>query len=109
MGKRGMHHADRVRRPTRGSRSSASATSITTRLDAAAAKLGIVKERHRRRGAGQASCKPDVFCFCTPPDVRLPLIKLGIDSGAKLIAFEKPVAMTSAEGLAIKRAIDTAG
>ena len=44
--------------------------------------------------------KPDVFCFCTPPNVRLPLIEIGIASGAKLIAFEKPVAMTSAEGLA---------
>ena len=53
--------------------------------------------------------KPDVFCFCTPPSVRLPLIEIGIGSGAKLIAFEKPVAMTSAEGLAIKQALDAAG
>ena len=50
-----------------------------------------------------------MFCFCTPPDVRLPLVLAGIDSGARLIAFEKPVAMTSAEGMAIKQAIDTAG
>ena len=53
--------------------------------------------------------KPDVFCFCTPPDVRLPLVELGIRSGAKLIAFEKPVAMSSSEGLAIKQALDGAG
>ena len=52
--------------------------------------------------------KPDVFCFCTPPDVRLPLIQMGIASGAKLIAFEKPVAMTSAEGMAIKDALEAA-
>jgi predicted dehydrogenase len=53
--------------------------------------------------------KPDVFCFCTPPGVRLPLVEIGIRSGAKLIAFEKPVALTSSEGLAIKQALDAAG
>ena len=42
--------------------------------------------------------KPDLFCFCTLPNLRLPFVTLGIEVGAKLIAFEKPVAMSSAEG-----------
>ena len=50
--------------------------------------------------------KPDVFCFCTPPNVRLPMIKIGIDSGAKLIAFEKPVALTSAEQFTVRDLLD---
>ena len=59
--------------------------------------LAAVKSEHRRAKLVE-EVRPDVFCFCTPPNVRLPLIELGIESGAKLIAFEKPVAMTSAEG-----------
>ena len=37
------------------------------------------------------------------------MVEIGIESGAQLIAFEKPVAMTSAEGLAIKKALERAG
>ena len=46
--------------------------------------------------------KPDVFCFCTHPSIRLPLLELGVSCGAKLIAFEKPLAATSLEALKIK-------
>jgi predicted dehydrogenase len=46
-----------------------------------------------------------VFCFCTLPTVRSQLIRIGIENGAKLIAFEKPVALTSREGLAVKEAL----
>ena len=52
--------------------------------------------------------KPDVFCFCTLPSIRSEMIGIGVNCGAKLIAFEKPVAMTSTEGMAIKRALDAA-
>jgi predicted dehydrogenase len=55
------------------------------------------------------SLKPDVFCFCTMPHLREPFIKMGIDGGAKLIAFEKPVADSSAAGLAVKKLIDDSG
>jgi predicted dehydrogenase len=48
-----------------------------------------------------AALRPDVFCFCTPPRVRLELIKTAIAHDAKLIAFEKPVALTSAEAFAV--------
>ncbi len=46
--------------------------------------------------------KPDVFCFCTLPSIRSEMIRIGVECGAKLIAFEKPVALTSWEGLEIK-------
>lgn len=36
--------------------------------------------------------QPDVFCFCTPPSVRLPMVRLGVEHGCRLIAFEKPMA-----------------
>ena len=52
---------------------------------------------------------PDVFCFCTPPAVRLALVRSGIAAGARLIAFEKPMAMSMAEALEIRTAVQTAG
>lgn len=53
-----------------------------------------------------AKLKPDVFCFCTLPNIRTNMIQAGIDCGAKLIAFEKPVALTSQEGFAIKKMLE---
>ncbi len=53
--------------------------------------------------------KPDVFCFCTLPNIRKDFIQLAVDCGAKIIAFEKPVALTSEEGLAIKKIVDASG
>jgi predicted dehydrogenase len=41
--------------------------------------------------------KPDVLCFATLPEVRLPLIELGLRHGVKAIAFEKPMATELAE------------
>ena len=55
------------------------------------------------------SVKPDVFCFCTLPGLRKDMIRIGIESGAKLIAFEKPVATTSAEAMEIKTMLDRSG
>ena len=106
-GKRGIHHAAAFAANPRFELVGISDTD-QQRLDAATAKLGDVTANLDAR-ALSAAVKPDVFCFCTPPHVRLPLIKIGIESGAQLIAFEKPVAMTSAEGMAIKQALDTAG
>ena len=47
------------------------------------------------------SIKPDVFCICTPPTVRIEMIRTGIECGSGLIALEKPIALTSIEGLKI--------
>ena len=107
MGKRGMHHATAFAASPRFELVGISSRD-PKRLEAAAAKFGDVKKSPDARRLAE-DVKPDVFCFCTPPDVRLPLVEAGIASGAKLVAFEKPVAMTSAEGLAVKNALDRAG
>jgi predicted dehydrogenase len=56
-----------------------------------------------------AATKPDVFCFCTPPTVRLPLIKLGVTHGVKLIAYEKPMATNMTEALEIHKLLTESG
>lgn len=107
MGKRGMHHA-----ATFFANKRFQVVGICDidqkRLADAAAKLGHPKTS-TDAGALAKELKPDLFCFCTLPHLRLPFIKIGIESGAKLIAFEKPVAMTSAEGLQIKQTLNQAG
>lgn len=78
------------------------------KLDAAAAKLGIpVKGTDAAEVAG--AVKPDVFCFCTLPTIRAGMIRTGIASGAKLIAMEKPVALTSTEGMEIRKLLQASG
>ena len=106
MGKRGMHHATAFASNSRFELVGI-ASRDAQRLAAAASKLGSVRTSTDVRALA-AELKPDVFCFCTPPGVRLPLIEIGVQAGAKLIAFEKPVAMTSAEGMAIKQTLDQA-
>lgn len=56
-----------------------------------------------------AATKPDVFCFCTPPAVRLPLIKLGVENGVKLIAYEKPMATNMTEAIEIRDLLRSSG
>ena len=107
MGKRGMHHAQTFAANPRFEL--AGICDIDpARLAAAAPKLGNPKTS---TDASQLAkeLQADVFCFCTLPNLRLPLIQLGIATGAKLIAFEKPVAMSSTEGIAIKQALHAAG
>ncbi len=53
--------------------------------------------------------KPDVFCFCTLPDIRSQMIEIAIEAGVKFIAFEKPVALTTIEGEKIKEMINVSG
>ena len=107
MGKRGMHHATAFAANPRFDLAGISSRD-QTRLAAAAAKLGDVKSSRDTQALAK-EVRPDVFCFCTPPAVRLPLVRAGIDSGAKLIAFEKPIALTSAEGIAVKQSLEAAG
>src|SRR3954463_4230384 len=107
MGKRGVHHATAFAANKRFELAGV-ASRDQKRLDAAVSNLGTVQSS-RDASRLAAGVKPGVFCFCTPPDVRLPLFQLGIAGGAKLIAFEKPVAMTSAEGMAIKHALEASG
>src|SRR5262245_25794208 len=100
MGKRGMHHATAFNANPRFQ-----VTGIcdidSKRLAEAGAKLGNPKQSTDAAALAR-SIKPDVFCFCTMPHLRTPFIQAAIDGGAKLIAFEKPVALTSAELMTIK-------
>src|SRR5574342_1168578 len=107
MGKRGMHHT--LAFQADGRFEVAGVCDVDqSRLDAAAAQLGApVKGLDAAQVA--AAVKPDVFCFCTMPTVRSQLIRVGIENGAKLIAFEKPVAMNSIEGLKVKKLLDESG
>ncbi len=47
--------------------------------------------------------KPDIFVFATPPAIRLPLIKLGVEHGVKLISYEKPMSTNFAEAQEIMK------
>jgi predicted dehydrogenase len=104
MGKRGLHHGTAFHANPRFQ-----VVGICdidkARLEAAAPKIGDPKIS-TDAAALAGELKPDIFCFCTLPNLRLPMIKIGIESGARLIAFEKPVAMNSSEGLEIKKALD---
>jgi len=100
MGKRGMHHA--LAFQSNGRFEVAGVCDVDkTRLDPAAAKFGGVAGTDAFQVASKV--KPDVFCFCTLPKLRTEMIRIGIESGARLIAFEKPVALNSREGMEVKR------
>ena len=104
MGKRGVHHATAFNANPKF-RVVGLCDIDQKRLDDAAPKLGN-PEKSLDASALSRKLKPDLFCFCTLPHLRLDFIKMGIESGARLIAFEKPVAMTSTEGLQIKVELD---
>jgi predicted dehydrogenase len=107
MGKRGMHHAAAFNANPRFQ-----VTGIcdidAARLESAAAKLGNPQRGTDAAALGRA-LKPDVFCFCTLPHLRTPFIRAAVEGGAKLIAFEKPVALTSAELFTLRDLIRQSG
>lgn len=107
LGKRGLHHATHF-----NAHPKFKVTGICDidpkRLEDAAAKLGNPAKGSDAMALAK-SVKPDVFCFCTLPSLRIPMIQAAVESGARLIAFEKPVALTSAELFAIRELIEKAG
>jgi len=107
MGKRGKHHAFTFNDHERF-KVAAICDISQDALDAASPQLGNPK-MGTDAAALAAEVKPDVFCFCTHPTLRKPLIQVGIDCGAQLIAFEKPVAPSSAEAMEIKAMLEKAG
>jgi predicted dehydrogenase len=107
LGKRGMHHAATFQ--ANGRFEVAGICDLDqARLDAAAARLNAPAKGTDAREVASL-VKPDVFCFCTLPNLRAGMIRAGIESGARLIAFEKPVALTSAEGFEIRRMLQESG
>jgi len=106
MGKRGMHHAQAFQANPRFA--VVGVCDIDpARLDAAAAKFGAAKGANALEVASKV--KPDVFCFCTLPNLRIDMIRAGIQSGARLIAFEKPVALNTREGFEVRRLLLESG
>ena len=107
VGKRGMHHAAAFKANPRFELVGLCDID-PARLSAAAAKLGNVPTGTDAAALAMAA-KPDVFCFCTLPNLRLDMIRAGVKSGAKLVAFEKPVALSSAEAMEVRKMLDASG
>jgi predicted dehydrogenase len=107
LGKRGMHHALAFQANPRFELAGI-ANAGAARREAAAAKLGVATAGSDAAQVA-AQVRPDVFCFCTPPHVRLEMIRTGIQSGARLIAMEKPIALTSTEAFAIREMVRQSG
>ena len=106
-GKRGMHHAAAFQANSRFEL--AGVCDIDeARLAAAAGKLGVTAKSTDARQLA-LELRPDVFCFCTLPGVRSAMVRIGIDCGARLVAMEKPVALTSAEGMQVRDMLEAAG
>jgi predicted dehydrogenase len=107
LGKRGRHHAAAFRANPRFE-----LAGIASRDPATVAKAAAELGDPRSSSNAAALCRevrPDIFCFCTPPQVRIDLIRLGIECGAKLIAYEKPIALSMTEALEIRAAVQAAG
>jgi len=107
LGKRGGHHAEAFSQNPRFE--IVGLCDIDQgRLDAAAQKFGV---SYTNADAVQmlADTRPDVFAFCTLPDLRLELIRAGVEAGVKLIAFEKPMATSTNEALEIVKLLRQAG
>lgn len=106
MGKRGMHHA--LAFQANGRFEVAGLCDVDKdRLNAASAKFGGTAGTDAFQVA--SAVKPDVFCFCTLPKLRTEMIRVAIETGARLIAFEKPIALSSREGMDVKKLLSAGG
>lgn len=107
LGKRGLHHAQAISANPRF-RLVGLCDIDQARLDAARAKFGVAIG-HTDAVRLLADTRPEVFVFCTLPQVRLPLIRAGVEGGVKLIAYEKPIALSTNEALEMYRLLRAAG
>ncbi len=109
MGKRGKHHAASFQ-----ANENFEVVGICDineeMLNSAAKSLGMTDIPRGSDAAAMAQeLKPDVFCFCTMPRIRYDFIKIAVDCGAKLVAFEKPIAENMSEALKVKKLIESSG
>jgi predicted dehydrogenase len=107
LGKRGIHHADAVFKNPRFKLVGLCDIDLA-RLETASQKFGV-KTVDTDAARLVSSTNPDVLIFCTLPQIRLPLIRAGVEAGVQLIAFEKPIATSMNEGLEIFRLLREAG
>ncbi|MDH7569402.1 MAG: Gfo/Idh/MocA family oxidoreductase, partial [Armatimonadota bacterium] len=107
MGKRGKHHAAAFHANPRFEVAGICDIDVA-RMEEAAKSLG--NPRTSTDAAALAKeIRPDVFCFCTLPNIRLPMIQIGVECGARLIAYEKPIAVSSREAMQIMELVRRAG
>lgn len=108
VGKRGKHHATAF-----NANPSFEVTGICDldeqRLAEAGELLGGGVETATDAASLVSSIKPDLLCFCTMPNLRLPFIRMAVDNDAKMVAFEKPLADSSTTAFEMKRIIDSSG
>lgn len=107
MGKRGQHHASAFHANPRF-KVAGICDIDASKLEAAAARFGN-PEYGTDADALAKKIKPDVFCFATLPTIRYDMIKVGVECGAKLIAYEKPIALSTSESLKIMALVRKAG
>ncbi len=106
-GKRGMHHADAFVK--NGRFELVGLCDINPeRLEAAVRQFGN-PATSLDAGPLLRETRPDVFCFCTLPNLRLEMIRLGVENGSRLIAYEKPVASSMNEALEMTKLVSRAG
>jgi predicted dehydrogenase len=98
-GKRGQHHAEAFFNNPRFKLVGA-CDIVRERAEAVARQFGNIASSTDAASLLK-KLRPDVFCFCTLPNLRLEMIELGVEAGAKLIAFEKPLALSTNEALSI--------
>ncbi len=108
MGKRGKHHTSAF--AANPAFEVAGICDIDEgRLAEAKEQLGGSVETATDAAALAASVKPDVFCFCTMPHLRSEFIEIAIQNNVRMVAFEKPVADSSAAGMKIRDRIESSG
>ncbi|MDD5687556.1 MAG: Gfo/Idh/MocA family oxidoreductase [Elusimicrobia bacterium] len=99
LGKRGKHHISAFSRNPR--------FEVLGICDIDSARVDSVKKEFNVQNSDTDAkkllnkIKPDIFCFCTLPNIRLDMIKIGVEAGVKLIAYEKPIALSTNEALEI--------
>ena len=107
LGKRGIHHAEAFSQNPRFELVGVCDVD-EERLETAAQKFGVL---YSNADAAQmlSDTRPDVFAFCTLPNIRLELIRAGVEAGVQLIAHEKPMATSTNEALEMMKLLRDAG
>ena len=113
MGPRGFEHARAVAALPERYELKAVCDLKPERLGAALTELGRIGV-HQVRGYSSAKEmlrreRPEVFCFTTPPNLRLPLVETAIAGGVKAVSYEKPMALSLAEAAKIGEVCAHAG
>jgi predicted dehydrogenase len=107
LGKRGTHHAEAFAQNPRF-QIVGLCDIDQERMDAATQGSGVSCASIDARQL-LADTKPDILAFCTLPHLRLEFIRLGVEAGVQLIAYEKPMATSTNEALEIMKLLGDAG